>query len=139
MSEERQNPNAVNVPSGAADEAAALDKLHYKQELKRVMGLPSVVFFGIAYLAPITIFTTYGLITNMTHGMLSMAYVVATCAMIFTAFSYRQMVKSFPIAGSVYTYVQQTFNPHLGFMSGWAILLDYILLPMFNYVALGVT
>ncbi|MBQ9060888.1 MAG: APC family permease [Firmicutes bacterium] len=138
MTEENKNPNVDNIPAGSADEAAALGKLHYKQELKRVMGLPSVVFFGIAYLAPITIFTTYGLITNMTHGMLSLAYVVATCAMIFTAFSYRQMVKAFPIAGSVYTYVQQTFNPHLGFMSGWAILLDYILLPMFDYVALAV-
>lgn len=124
--------------SVASSDESTLEKFHYKQELKRVMGLPSVVFFGIAYLAPITIFTTYGIITEMTHGMLSLAYVVATLAMIFTALSYRQMVKAFPVAGSAYTYVTQTTNPHIGFMAGWAMILDYILLPMFDYVALGV-
>lgn len=137
MSDEIKETTAVPQTEVNSDESM-LEQFHYKQELRRVMGLPSVVFFGIAYLAPITIFTTYGLITEMTHGMLALAYVVATCAMVFTAFSYRQMVKAFPMAGSVYTYVQQTFNPHLGFMSGWAILLDYILLPMFDYVALAV-
>ncbi|MCF0230547.1 MAG: APC family permease, partial [Parasporobacterium sp.] len=131
MSDER-NVNAV-----ASSDASNLEQFNYKQELNRVMGLPSVCFFGIAYIAPITIFTTYGIITQMTHGMLSLAYLVATTAMIFTALSYRQMVKAFPIAGSVYAYAQRSISPYLGFLSGWAIILDYILLPMFNYVAIG--
>ena len=114
-----------------------LDKFHYKQELNRVMKLPSVVFFGIAYMAPITIFSTYGLVCGMTHGMLALTYTVATLAMMFTALSYRHMVRAFPIAGSVYTYTQRSINPHIGFMAGWGILLDYILLPMFNYVTLS--
>lgn len=114
-----------------------LDRFHYKQELNRIMKLPSVVFFGVAYMAPITIFTTYGLVTEMTHGMLSLTYTIATLAMMFTAMSYRHMVKAYPIAGSVYTYTQRSINPHVGFIGGWGILLDYILLPMFNYVAVG--
>ena len=64
MSEKERTTNVENSGGG-------LEKLHYKQELNRVLKLPSVVFFGIAYMAPITIFTTYGLVTNMTHGMLS--------------------------------------------------------------------
>ncbi len=131
MSEKERTTN-VETSGGS------LEKFHYKQELNRVMKLPSVVFFGIAYMAPITIFTTYGLVTNMTHGMLSFTYLVATLAMMFTAMSYRHMVKAYPIAGSVYTYTQRSINPHIGFMAGWGILLDYILLPMFNYVAIGV-
>lgn len=123
----------VNMESSGG----SLDKFHYKQELNRVMKLPSVVFFGIAYMAPITIFSTYGLVCGMTHGMLSLTYTVATLAMMFTALSYRHMVKAYPIAGSVYTYTQRSLNPHIGFMAGWGILLDYILLPMFNYVAIG--
>lgn len=114
-----------------------LDNLNYEQQLSRVLKLPSVVFFGVAYMAPITIFTTYGLVTEMTHGMLSLTYTIATLAMMFTAMSYRHMVKAYPIAGSVYTYTQRSINPHVGFMGGWGILLDYILLPMFNYVAVG--
>lgn len=115
----------------------SLDRFSYEQQLNRVMKLPSVVFFGIAYMAPITIFTTYGIVTGMTHGMLSLAYTIATLAMMFTAMSYRHMVKAYPIAGSVYAYTQRSISPHVGFMGGWGILLDYILLPMFNYVAVG--
>lgn len=115
----------------------SLEQFHYKQELKRVLKLPGVCLFGFAYLAPCTIFTTYGLITARTHGMLALSYCVATLAMLFTALSYRQMVKAFPIAGSVYTYVQRAVNPHVGFLSGWAILMDYMLLPMINFLVCG--
>jgi putrescine importer len=83
-----------------------LNRFSYEQSLNRVLTLPAVVFFGLAYLAPGTIFTTYGLITYSTHGMLALTYLVATVSMLFTALSYRQMVKAYPIAGSVYTYVQ---------------------------------
>lgn len=127
------NEKNVNVESSSG----GLEKFHYKQELNRVMKLPSVVFFGIAYMAPITIFSTYGLVVDMTHGMLALTYTVATLAMMFTAMSYRHMVKAYPIAGSVYAYTQRSINPHVGFMAGWGILLDYILLPMFNYVTLS--
>ncbi|MCI1113585.1 amino acid permease, partial [Stenotrophomonas maltophilia] len=36
----------------------------------------------------------------------------------------------FPGAGSAYTYAQQTFNPSIGFLVGWAALCDYLFLPM---------
>lgn len=129
---------SINEKNGAVENSGSgLEKFHYKQELNRVMKLPSVVFFGVAYMAPITIFSTYGLVCNMTHGMLALTYTVATLAMMFTAMSYRHMVKAYPIAGSVYAYTQRSLNPHVGFMAGWGILLDYILLPMFNYVTLS--
>ncbi len=113
---------------------SSLEQFGYEQKLKRVLGLPSVCLFGFAYLAPCTVFSYYGLIQNDTHGMMALSYLIATIAMLFTALSYRQMVKAFPIAGSVYNYVQRTINPQVGFLSGWAILLDYILLPMINYI-----
>lgn len=112
----------------------SLEQFGYEQKLNRVLGLPSVVLFGFAYLAPCTIFSYYGLIQGSTHGMMSLSYLVATIAMFFTALSYRQMVKAYPIAGSVYNYVGRSMNGHVGFLSGWAILMDYILLPMINYV-----
>ena len=115
----------------------SLEGFGYEQKLNRIMKLPSVIFFGIAYISPMTIFGTYGLVTEMTHGMLSLTYTFATLAMMFTAMSYRHMVKAYPIAGSVYTYTQRSINPHVGFIGGWGILLDYILLPMFNFVSVG--
>lgn len=111
-----------------------LEKFGYEQTLNRVLPLSSLIFYGLAYLCPVTIFSTYGLVSNMTHGMLSLTYAVATLAMILTALSYSHMVKAYPVAGSVYTYVQRSINPHLGFLAGWAILMDYLLLPMINYL-----
>ncbi|MCL1896378.1 MAG: APC family permease [Clostridiales bacterium] len=115
-----------------------LESFGYKQSLKRVMPLGSLVLFGLAYMAPGTIFGTYGLVTEMTHGMLALTYIVATIAMVFTAFSYNQMVKAYPLAGSVYSYVQRSINPHAGFISGWAILMDYLLIPMLNYLIISI-
>jgi amino acid transporter len=111
-----------------------LERFGYEQSLKRVLPLSFLIFYGLAYLSPVTIFSTYGLVTNMTHGMVSLTYTVATLAMVFTAYSYSQMSKVYPMAGSAYTYTQRSLNPYIGFLSGWAILMDYLLLPMINYL-----
>ena len=57
-------------------------------ELARVLTLRSLVFYGIAFIIPLAFFTTYGIVTNTTHGHVSMTYVVATLCMVFTAYSY---------------------------------------------------
>lgn len=106
--------------------------------LSRVLGMPSLVLFGLAYMVPLTVFTTYGVVTDLTAGHLPAAYVVTLAAMLFTAYSYGRMVHVHPYAGSAYTYTQKSFGPHLGFMAGWALLLDYVFLPMINYLVIGI-
>lgn len=104
---------------------------------KRVLGLPALVFFGLAYMVPLTVWTTYGIVTTSTAGHLPLAYVVTTIAMGLTAYSYGRMVIAQPIAGSAYSYASRAFGRPLGFMVGWALLLDYIFLPMINYLLIG--
>ncbi len=82
--------------------------------LQRVLGMPSLVLFGLAYMVPLTVFTTYGIVTDLTEGHLPGAYVVTLTAMLFTAYSYGRMVRAHPYAGSAYTYTQKSFGPHLG-------------------------
>ncbi len=106
--------------------------------LSRVLGLPSLILFGLAYMVPLTVFTTYGVVTDLTAGHLPGAYVITLTAMLFTAYSYGRMVRAHPYAGSAYTYTQKAFGSHLGFMTGWALLLDYIFLPMINYLVIGI-
>jgi putrescine importer len=106
--------------------------------LQRVLGMPALVFFGLAYMVPLTVFTTYGVVTDGTHGHLPGAYVITLAAMLFTAYSYGRMVHVHPFAGSAYTYTQKTFGGHTGFMVGWALLLDYVFLPMINYLVIGI-
>ncbi|MEO6309953.1 MAG: APC family permease, partial [Leifsonia sp.] len=107
-------------------------------QLRRVLGVPSLVLFGLVYMVPLTIFTTYGLVTQMTGGRLPLAYIVTLVAMVFTARSYGLMSKAFPFAGSAYTYTQRSFGPGIGFLAGWALLLDYLFLPMINYLVIGI-
>jgi putrescine importer len=105
--------------------------------LKRALGTPALLVFGLAYMLPLAVFTSYGYATQAAAGHLAGAYVVTTVAMLFTAYSYANMVRAFPVAGSAYTYTQKAFGSHLGFMTGWALLLDYLLLPILSYVLIG--
>ncbi|CDO11426.1 amino acid permease [Mycolicibacterium cosmeticum] len=106
--------------------------------LKRVLGLPSLVLFGLVYMVPLTVFTTYGIVTETTGGRLSVAYLVTLAAMVFTARSYARMSVAYPVAGSAYTYTQKSFGAPIGFLAGWSLLLDYLFLPMLNYLVIGI-
>jgi len=106
-------------------------------QLRRVLGLPALVFFGLVYMVPLTIFTTYGIVTELTGGRTAGAYLVTLVAMLFTAASYSFMVKRFPVAGSAYSYTNMAFGPNIGFLAGWSLLLDYLFLPMINYLLIG--
>lgn len=105
--------------------------------LRRILGLPALVFFGLVYMVPLTVFTTYGVVTQITGGRTAAAYVVTLLAMLFTALSYSVMVKKYPIAGSAYSYASLSFGPGIGFLAGWSLLLDYLFLPMINYLVIG--
>lgn len=105
--------------------------------LRRVLGMPELILFGLAYMVPLTVFTTYGVVTDLTRGHLPGAYIITLAAMLFTAYSYGRMVIAHPYAGSAYTYAQKSFGAHIGFATGWALMLDYIFLPMINYLVIG--
>src|SRR5438128_10634832 len=94
--------------------------------LTRSLGLRSVVLFGLAYMTPLLLLGIFGVIAVDTGGASSSAYAVALAAMIFTALSYGKMVVAFPVAGSAYTYVRKTIDSRIGFLVGWAVLLDYL-------------
>ncbi|MGU3500656.1 APC family permease [Mycobacterium sp. C31M] len=105
--------------------------------LKRALGVPSLTLFGLVYMVPLTVFTTYGIVTVESGGRVPLAYVVTLAAMIFTARSYARMATAYPVAGSAYAYTQKTFGAPIGFLAGWSLLLDYLFLPMLNYLVIG--
>lgn len=98
--------------------------------LQRTLSLGAVVLFGIAYMTPIIVLGTFGILAQSTEGMVPAAYLAALVAMFFTAMSYGRMASAFPVAGSAYSYVRKAISPKLGFIAGWAVLLDYLFLPM---------
>lgn len=98
--------------------------------LTRALTLRSVVLFGLAYLAPMIVLGTFGVLAEATHGSTTMAYLVGLVALLFTALSYGKMAARFPVAGSAYTYARRSIDSRVGFLVGWAVLLDYFFLPM---------
>ncbi|MDT8915713.1 APC family permease [Amycolatopsis sp. PS_44_ISF1] len=98
--------------------------------LERRLGLPGVVLFGLAYMAPLIVLGTFGVVATTTGGSVPSAYVLALVAMLFTAASYGKMAATHPVAGSAYTYVRKAIDSRIGFLVGWAVLLDYFFLPM---------
>ena len=98
--------------------------------LKRTLGPFSVLLFGLAFLAPLIVFGTYGVITQASGNTTAMAYLIAAIGVVFTALSYGRLVRVFPVAGSAYTYTRKMLSANLGFMVGWAALLDYFFIPM---------
>lgn len=94
--------------------------------LKRSLGLWAIVGLGLGYMTPTTVFDTFGIVSGETNGVVPLAYLVALVAMVFTAVSYGRMTRFFPSAGSAYTYTSETMHPNVGFLVGWASLLDYL-------------
>lgn len=100
--------------------------------LERKLTLVPLIVIGIAYMTPMAVFDTFGIITDLTEGRVAGAYIITTLVILLTAWSYIQMVKIYPNAGSAYTFAQKTVGPKIGFLVGWAALADYMLLPMIN-------
>lgn len=98
--------------------------------LDRSLTLRSIVLFGLAYMAPMIVLGTFGAIAEETKGAVPSAYLLALVAMLFTAYSYGRLAATYPVAGSAYTYVRRTIDSRVGFLIGWATLLDYFFLPM---------
>lgn len=104
---------------------APLDSVtEHEGHLKRVLGVPALVLFGLVYMVPLTVFTTYGAVTVLTGGRVPVAYLLTLAAMVFTARSYARMVVAYPVAGSAYAYTQKSFGAPVGFLVGWSLLLD---------------
>jgi amino acid transporter len=111
-----------------------LESFGYKQQLKRSVSTVDLLIYGLVFMVPIAPWAIFGVVYNAAGGMVPLVYLIGLIAMIFTALAYQQMAKSIPLAGSVFSYVGRGIHPTAGFFAGWAILLDYLLVPTLLYV-----
>ncbi|MDF3001970.1 MAG: amino acid transporter [Bacillota bacterium] len=97
--------------------------------LKRTLTTKDLVIYGLVFMIPLAPAALYGVFLEPSGGMVALCYLIGMAAMFFTGMSYKAMAKKYPLAGSVYLYVQKSVSPSFGFLTGWAILLDYFLMP----------
>jgi putrescine importer len=98
--------------------------------LRRALGLWNLIFIGMVIIQPTAPMGIYGVISNTAHGHVVTTVLIAMVAMLFTAISYGRMARIYPSAGSAYTYVAREIHPTLGFITGWSMVMDYLLNPL---------
>jgi putrescine importer len=102
--------------------------------LKRVLGLWDLVIYGIVLIQPIAPVGIFGIAQKLSRGHVATTVILAMFAIMLTAFSYGRMAGLYPSAGSAFTYVTHGLNAHLGFLVGWAMVLDYLMIPLINTI-----
>ncbi|MFJ8235417.1 APC family permease [Ureibacillus sp. NPDC094379] len=107
-----------------------MNNTNEQNQLKRTLKLSDLVIFGLIFMSPVAVMSLFGVITIVSEGHAVLAYIIGFVAMLFTAYSFGKMVQAFPVSGSTYTYSKLSLHPKIGFLAGWAMLLDYLLLPV---------
>lgn len=100
--------------------------------LKRVLSLWDLIYYGIILTSPIAAVPLFGEAQVLSHGHTVSTLLLAMVAMSVTAVSFGRMATVYPSAGSVYTYISRGLNPHVGFIVGWAMFLEYLFQPIQN-------
>ena len=126
------------IEASTTDPSKGVEAFGYRQELKRSLSLFDLLVYGLVFIVPGAPIAVFGIVFNASHGMVPLVYLVGLTAMLFTALSYMTMARAIPVAGSVYAYAAHGLGPFAGYVAGWAILLDYLLLPALNYVAAAI-
>lgn len=106
--------------------------------LRRTLGFRDLVVYGLLFIAPMAPVGIFGTLDAKSDGAVALVYVAATVVMGFTAFSYAQMVRVAPLAGSVFTYARKGLGEGPGFIAGWMAMLDYLLIPAVAYLFSGI-
>lgn len=98
--------------------------------LRRSLGLWDLVLYGIILIQPTAPMPLFGVVSEEARGHVVSTLLIAMVAMLFTAVSYGRMARVYPSAGSAYTFVGREVHPALGYLTGWSMVMDYILVPI---------
>src|SRR5947199_3654768 len=97
--------------------------------LRRSLTLWDLILYGVIVIQPVAPMSVFGVLSERGKGHVVTTILVAMVAMLFTAISYGRMARAYPSAGSAFTYVGQEINPAAGYITGWSMVMDYMLNP----------
>src|SRR5437763_7566402 len=98
--------------------------------LRRALTLWDLILYGVIVIQPTAPMSVFGVLSDRGRGHVVTTILLAMVAMFFTAISYGRMARAYPSAGSACTYVGQEINPALGYVTGWSMVMDYMLNPL---------
>jgi amino acid transporter len=102
--------------------------------LKRSLNRWDLIVYGVVLIQLTAPMPVYGVLSARADGHVVTTILLAMVGMAFTAISYGRMAHVYPSAGSAFTYVSRELSPILGYITGWGMLIDYILNPLIMVV-----
>jgi putrescine importer len=98
--------------------------------LRRTLTLWDLILYGVIVIQPVAPMSVFGVLSERGRGHVVTALLIAMVAMLFTGISYGRMARVYPSAGSAFTYVAREIHPSLGYVTGWSMVMDYMLNPL---------
>src|SRR6202043_4226966 len=102
--------------------------------LRRSLTLWDLILYGVIVIQPVAPMSVFGVLSNRGHGHVVTTILIAMFAMLLTAISYGRMARAYPSAGSGFTYVGREIGPSWGYVTGWSMVLDYLMQPIINVI-----
>jgi basic amino acid/polyamine antiporter, APA family len=107
---------------------AAYQKEASDKGLKRALGIPSLVAFGIGGIIGTGIFVLTGLAAAQHAGpAIVLSFILAGVGCMFAGLCYSEFAAMVPVAGSAYAYSYATLGEFVAWFVGWNLILEYMM------------
>lgn len=129
--------NSSAVPKQASPSGGKAAAGSGSNPFRQTLGIFDMVVYGLISMVPIAPMAIYGEVFQASHGMPTFAYLVGFLAVLFSVWSFGIMIQRFPSSGSIFTYASTIMGPLMGFLTGWLMLLQYLVTPTLMYIIAG--
>jgi len=84
------------------------------------------------------IFVALGLVALYAAGAAPVAFAIASITYICTAMAYSELASTYPYSGGAHVYAMKASTDMVGFIAGWAVMLDYTIdISLFSLATSG--
>ena len=94
--------------------------------LQRALGVPSLAAVAYGEIAS-SLYFALGVVAFYALGFTPWVLLVVGILFLLVALSYAEGTAAIPETGGAATFVRRAFNDPLGFITGWALVLDYVI------------
>jgi amino acid transporter len=101
-----------------------------KVGLRRSLRFRDLVLYGVILIQPTAPMPVFGVLYQESRGHVVLVILLAMIAMLFTSISYGRMARAYPHGGSAFLYVGKEIHPGMGYLTGWCLVLDYVINPL---------
>jgi APA family basic amino acid/polyamine antiporter len=107
------------------------------KKLERRLGLGAVVSISVSAMLGSGIFVLPGIAATTTGPSVWLAYILASLSVLPAALSKSELATAMPTSGGTYVYLERTFGPIVGTISGLGLWLSLLLKATFALMGFG--